>query len=455
MKRQKSQRRSRKRWSKVLSNKTAKPLVGMPRFWMLFGAQTFGSFADNCLRNATIVAIIAAATVQKGEDFYFFGDLANEAGTIVSIGFTLPIFVFAMVSGQMADRVPRHVMARRLKFLELILMSFAALWFFLGQALPLVLTLALMGAQTAFFQPVRFALMPQYFPPERLNRANGIMQAGTFISIVTGLGLGGYFFEVENGRVIVSSMLIGAAVAGALLASKLPPAPPPGDEPIDWNIPKIAYRYMKEARKTAGVFWPILANGYFWLVGALLLAHMPIFMRDQLGGSNQDYALLNAFFALGAGIGSIIAGVLASRIKEPKQMSAAALVVGMIALIGVYWLTRVPLSGDFDLFGQEGYPLLALFVTSSAANGVFAVPMLASFQANAPKAVSARIMGVANMTNGLFATVGAILASVFRNVGVDPAQMFLVMTAMGAVVLGIMIWRFNKFHGEHVGAEGV
>jgi predicted MFS family arabinose efflux permease len=427
----------------------------MPRFWMLFGAQTFGAFADNCLRNAAIVAIIAAASVGRGEPFYFFGDLANEAGTIVSIGFTLPIFLFAMLSGQMADRLPRHVMARRLKFLELLLMSLAALWFFLGQALPLVLTLAVMGAQTAFFQPVRFALMPQYFPPERLARANGIMQAGTFIAIVTGLGLGGYFFEVQNGRTIVSAMLIGAAILGALLAAKLPPAPAPGNEKVNWNLPYVAWRYTKEASKTPGVLWPILANGYFWLVGALLLAHMPIFMRDQLGGTNQDYALLNAFFALGAGIGSIIAGVLASRLDNPKKMSAVALLVGMVALIGVYWYTRTPFVGAFNLFGPEGYPLLVLFVISSAANGVFAVPMLASFQANAPKAVSARIMGVANMTNGLFATIGAILASVFRNMGVDPAEMFLVLTAMSGIVFAIMVWRFRKFHGAHLGPQGV
>lgn len=417
----------------------------MPRFWFLFGAQTLGAFADNCLRNATIVAIIAAAGAAPGDPFYFFGDVANEAGTIVSIGFTLPIFAFAMLSGQMADRFPRHVMARRLKFLELLLMVVAALCFALGEALPLVITLALMGAQTAFFQPVRFALMPQYFPPDRLARANGIMQAGTFIAIVTGLGLGGYFFEVENGRTIVSAMLIGAALIGALLASQLPKAPPPGDEPIHWNIAFVAWRYTREAAKVPGVLWPIMANGYFWLVGALLLAHMPIFMRDQLGGTNQDYALLNAFFALGAGIGSIIAGVLAPRLRDPKQMSAVAMVVGLASLVGVYLYTRVPLEGPFELFGPSGHPLVVLLVISSAANGVFAVPMLASFQANAPTAISARIMGVSNMTNGLFATFGAILASVFRNLGVDPAEMFLVLTAMGVAVLLIMAWRYRKF----------
>jgi MFS family permease len=417
----------------------------MGRFWSLFGAQTLGAFADNCLRNAAIVAIIAAAgATSKDTPFYFFGDLAREAGTIVSVGFTLPIFLFAMVSGQLADRLPRHVMARRLKFLELILMSLAALWFFLGQALPLVLTLAVMGAQTAFFQPVRFALMPQYFPPERLARANGIMQAGTFIAIVTGLGLGGYFFEVENGRFIVSAMLIGAAVVGAFAATRLPEAPPPGREKVNWNILAVAWKYTVEAGRVPGVLWPILANGYFWLVGALLLAHMPIFMLEQLGGSNQDYALLNAFFALGAGIGSIIAGLLAPRLRDPKQMSAVALAIGMVALVGVYFYTRVPFTGTFDLFGPKGQPLLALFVLASAANGVFAVPMLASFQGNAPKAISARIMGVANMVNGLFATIGAILATVFRRAGADPAEMFLVLAAMGGCVLAVMAWRYRR-----------
>lgn len=414
----------------------------MGRFWTLFGAQTLGAFADNCLRNAAIVAIIAAAGAMPGDPFYFFGDLANEAGTIVSIGFTLPIFCFAVWAGHIADHVPRHVMARRLKFLELILMSLASLWFFLGQALPLVITLAMMGAQTAFFQPVRFALMPQYFPPERLARANGIMQAGTFIAIVSGLGLGGYFFEVEGGRLIVSTMLVTAAALGALFATQLPSAPPPEKEEDGPGF--------LEATRVPGVFWPILANGYFWMVGALLLAHMPIFVRDQLGGTNQDYALLNAFFALGAGLGSIIAGVLAPRLKEPKIMSAAALIVGMVCLIAVYAIAREPVTGAFTLFGIEGRPLLTLLVVSSAANGVFAIPMLASFQAKAAKSVSARIMGVANMTNGLLATIGAILASVFRNAGVDPAEMFLVLAAMSFNVLCIMAWRYQK-HRAHGG----
>lgn len=426
----------------------------MGRFWSLFGAQTLGAFADNCLRNATIVAIIAAASASPGDPFYFFGSFANEAGTVVSIGFTLPIFLFAMLSGQMADRYPRHAMARNLKLLELGLMSLAALWFFLGEALPLVLTLAVMGAQTAFFQPVRLALMPQYFPAHRLARANGIMQAGTFIAIVTGLGLGGYFFEVGNGRLIVSGMLIGAAMLGAVLAAQLPKAPPPGDEPIDWNLPAVAFRYARAAAKTRGVAWPIIAIGYFWMIGALLLAHMPIFVRDQLGGSNQDYALLNAFFALGAGLGSIIAGIIAPRLRNPKLLSAVAMVVGMASLVVVYIYTRVPRT-EFSLFGAEGYPLLALLVISSAANGVFAVPMMASYQATAPRQISARIMGVANMTNGLFATLGALLASVFRRVGVDPAEMFLVMTGMGGCALLIMVWRFNKFRGQQVTPIGV
>lgn len=410
----------------------------MPRFWMLFGAQTFGAFADNCLRNATIVAIFAAAgNAARGDDFFFFGELGKEAGAIVSIGFTLPIFLFAVASGYIADRVPRHIMARRLKFLELLLMSLAALWFYLGQALPLVLTLAVMGAQTAFFQPVRFALMPQYFPPNRLARANGIMQAGTFIAIVSGLGLGGYFFEVEGGRQIVSVMLIGAALIGSIFATQLPEAPPPAE--------RAGWGDFFQAFKVPGVVWPILANGYFWMVGALLLAHMPIFVRDQLGGTNQDYAILNAFFALGAGLGSIIAGLLAPRLREPKAMSAVALLIGMVCLVGVYLYTRTPMSGGFNLFGPEGYPLLTLFVISSAANGVFAVPMLASFQANAPEGVSARVMGVANMTNGFLATIGAVLAAVFRNAGVDPAQMFLVLTAMSGSVLCIMGWRRMLF----------
>ncbi|MEM7740414.1 MAG: MFS transporter [Pseudomonadota bacterium] len=394
------------------------------------------------------MAIFAAAgAASKDTPFYFYGDLAEEAPALVSMGFTIPIFLCAMISGQFADRLPRHVMARRLKFIELLLMTFAAAWFFLGQALPLILTLALMGAQTAFFQPVRFALMPQYFPEKQLARANGAVQAGTFIAIVTGLGLGGYFVGADNGRFIVSAMLIGAAGIGFVLSTFFPEAPPPGREPVDWNIPKIAYRYVKEAAKVPGVLWPILANGCFWMVGAMVLANMPIFMRDQLGGTGQDYSLLNAIFALGAGLGSIIAGVFASRLKEPKVMSAIALLFGTLMLICVYAYTRVPLDGPFVFFSGQGWPLIIMFVLASAANGVFSIPMLTSYQAKAPKAISARIMGVANMTNGFLATVGAILASVFRQLGADPSEIFLIIALMQLFIFLIMYRRYQRFGG--------
>ncbi|MEM1409313.1 MAG: MFS transporter [Pseudomonadota bacterium] len=425
------------------------PLLVTRKFWGLFVAQNFGAFADNALRNAAIIAIYTAATgAVITSDFQMPGELGQYANIFVSIGFTAPIFLFSMIAGQIADRFPRHVAARRLKLLELVLMMLASACFALGEAIPLVLALALMGSQTAFFQPVRFALMPQYFPPEQLARANGIMQGGTFIAIVTGLGIGAAFVNRDGGRLIISVLLISAAMIGFLASTLLPKAPAPGDDRINWNIPAVAWQYVREASRVPGVLVPILGNGYFWMVGAFVLALMTPFILTTLGGTEAEFGLLNAFFALGAGIGSIIAGIVAPKLKEPKTLSAVSLLITVVALIAIWALTGLQPIENFKLFGPSGYPLLALLVIAAAANGAFTVPLLASFQASAPQSIRARVMGVSNMTNGLFATIGALLIFPLAEMGLTPPQMFLVLAAMQLVVFGIMCWRYLMFRGR-------
>ena len=77
------------------------------RFWPLFGSYVLGAFADNTLRMATIAAIFAAWTAGGGGRFALPGSLGEHAGSLVSVGFTLPVMLFSLIAGQVADRRPR------------------------------------------------------------------------------------------------------------------------------------------------------------------------------------------------------------------------------------------------------------------------------------------------------------------------------------------------------------
>ena len=133
------------------------------RFWSLLGAQSLGSFADNALRAAAIIAIAGAwrAGVGAGGDFHVPEWVASEAGTYVGLCFTVPIMLFSMISGQIADRYDKHQVIRATKVIEVILMLIASVFFALGNAYGLLLFLFLMGAQSAFLAPTRAAMMPR------------------------------------------------------------------------------------------------------------------------------------------------------------------------------------------------------------------------------------------------------------------------------------------------------
>ncbi len=413
------------------------------RFWPLFGANTLGAFADNTLRMATIVAVYAAFTAGGGGAFDLPWGLGEHAGSLVSVAFTLPVFIFSVIAGQLADKVHRHVLIRQLKVIELILMATAAVCFAMGNGPLLVLALFLMGTQSAFFSPVRNAVMPQYYEPQELIRANGYYNAALFVAVVTGLGLGGYFVNQEGGRVTVSVMLIAAAAIGALLARFTPEAASPGLEKINWNIPSVIVRQLGFVRGLKGLWYPMIGVAWFWMVGAAVLANLPNYVGEDLGGGDAEISIIQAIFAMGAGLGTMIAGIVGAKMKDSLFLAGAG-VAGTVVGAGLIWgltLGFDPSAGP--LFSWANAPLLSALALTAAANGFFAVPLMTALQRRAPEAERARVMGTANMTNGLAATVGALFIPPLRSIGLSAADIFLVLAILQLSLL-IFMWRRKR-----------
>ena len=68
-----------------------------------------------------------------------------------------------------------------------------------------------MGAQSTFFGPLKFSILPQHLHEDELVAGNGFVSAGTYIAILTGTLCGGLFILRDLGRIYISCGVVGVA----------------------------------------------------------------------------------------------------------------------------------------------------------------------------------------------------------------------------------------------------
>ncbi len=190
------------------------------KFMPLFVVQALGAFNDNVFKMAfvSLMTYVLAGQMEMGIEI-----LAPIASGV----FIIPFAFLAPFAGQIADRVDKAKMMRWTKFSELVLMVAAAAAFLTQHVGFLFLLLFLMGAQSAFFAPIKYGLLPQYLTRRQLVPGNGLIQAATFVAILSGSIAGANLVLTPSGAAVVSSVVIAVALVGwiaSLYAAKAPPA---------------------------------------------------------------------------------------------------------------------------------------------------------------------------------------------------------------------------------------
>ncbi|MCQ8115656.1 MFS transporter, partial [Vibrio parahaemolyticus] len=79
-----------------------------------------------------------------------------------------PFFICSGIAGQLADKHYKAVLAQRLKLLEIPVAIIAAAGFLLPSVPLLFAALILFGTLSAFFGPVKFALLPVHLETREL-----------------------------------------------------------------------------------------------------------------------------------------------------------------------------------------------------------------------------------------------------------------------------------------------
>jgi MFS family permease len=421
-------------------------LLNKRRFLPLFVTQYLNAFNDNFFKMAMVV-LVTYHILQGGE--------AEEATYNALAGgiFILPFFLLSAVSGQLADSMDKRQLIRIIKSAEIGIMIVGAAGILLESIPMMLLALFAMGVHSTFFGPIKYGILPQHLNEDEVLGGTGLVEAGTYIAILTGTIVGGLLKPewAAIGVVVV-------AVIGRLTAQHVPSAPPESDAPtcrIDWNIFRSSYRLVRDTMHVRRLFMAIMAISFFWAIGAVLTAQFPPMVKSGLGGDNTVATLFTAIFSVGVAIGSVLINRFLGGHVSAKYAPASVIMMGLCVL-ALWWAVKgwtpvADTSADADALlnyaefwslSQGDLILLALFGIA-VFGGMFVVPLYAFLTTTVEKSQTARTIAANNIVNSGAMVLGAAIYAILAALGVSIADtLFLV--AAACLVSAWISWKLHK-----------
>ena len=402
-------------------------LLFVRRFMPLFWTQFLGAFNDNFFKSALMMLITYRIGDAAGIDPRI---LVNAAAGI----FILPFFVFAPTASDLADKYDRSDLMRWVKFAEIIVMSGALLGFWLGNVWLLMFVLFMMGAQSAFFSPAKYSILPQHLAENELIAGNGLIQMGTYLAILSGTIAGGLMILKENGIYWVGGLAVTIAALGWLFSMFIPPTKPidPSRE-VSFRIVKRTKEMFADVYPMRKVFGSMLAISWFWLVGSVFLAQFPTYARTILGADESVATSFLAIFSCGIGVGSMFCDSLLKGKVTSKYVPAAAYGIAIASVLLWYVSSRppvpegTPIIDAWEFFSRpETFMITACLFVIAFCGGLYIVPLYAVMQTEAGDKVSG-VIACSNISDSVFMALAAVGASVLISFGVSIPQLFLTM----------------------------
>jgi len=418
-------------------------LLATRRFGPYFVTQLLGAFNDNVFRNA-LFGIVAFQIAVIADETADSGSLINIAAGL----FILPFFLLSALAGQLADKYDKALLIRQLKIAEIAIMLTGGIAIVTGSVPLLLVIVTLMGAQSAFFGPAKYGLLPVHLSVAELTSGNALVQAGTMVAILLGTIAGGLLVDIAGyGRLAVAGLVVVIAVAGWLASRSIPAARPVAtDIRIDLNVFRGTWRAIRAATGSRTMLLYVLGISWFWFFGSILIAQLPVYVRDDLHGDQPVATLLLSVFVVGVVAGSILCERFSGRQVEIGLVPIGAL--GMTVFAVGFAASPWPEAAS-SVATVLGSPagrsiLLNLFLLALSA-GLYIVPLYAAIQSRADTAEVSRIIAFNNIVNALLMVAAAIVAVLLLEAGLTIRQMILTVAAMHVAIVVFIFFEIPEF----------
>jgi len=407
------------------------------RFLPLFLTQFFGAFNDNLFKNALVILITFKLADEYG---------LNAQLLITSIAglFILPFFLFSSTAGQLADKYEKSFLIRIIKFVEIVLMVLTAISFTFLNLWGLIILLFFMGAQSSFFGPLKFSILPQHLKENELVAGNGLVSAGTYIAILSGTLCGGLFILYPAGRAFISAGVVGVAIMGFISSLLIPKAEPsvPGMK-IDWNPFRSTMDIISYVKPNVMVFRSILGISWFWFLGSVFLSQFPTFSKDILGGNEEVSTLFLVVFSVGVGLGSTLCNRLLKGKVSARLVPFGCIGMTAATLLLYFFSMTVPktgeLAGVMEFISEPGsWGVIFSFLLLAASGGIFSVPMYALMQSRSSDEHRARVVACLNITDSFGMVLSAVFVALMLMLKISIINIFLIIGIVNLLITPLL-----------------
>ena len=423
-----------------MSSKSQFRLLGERRFLPFYLTQFSGAFNDNLFKNALLLLITYSAGSLMGLS-------VNVVVNLAAFLFILPFFLFSGIAGEMADRYEKSRIIRNVKLAEIVIMAIAALGLWFGWYELLLILLFLMGAQSTFFGPVKYAILPQVLAEDELVGGNGLVGMGTFVAILLGTIAAGLIMGFEAAARLAAVAVVVMAVVGYLAARQVPVTESDGSGVrVRFRPVMETWRLMVLAAERRQVLMAVLTISWFWFLGAAYLTQFPNFARTDLLGDETVVTLLLAMFTIGISIGSMMCERLTKHRITLSPVPWGALGLSLFGIDVYFAVPSDPVASTWWTLLTDPVYLRVLMdlVGIGICGGLFIVPLYAFIQHETPQAKRARIIAALNVINALFMVVSALAGLVLLGmVGLSIPEFFLLLSLLNGLVL-LVVWRLRR-----------
>lgn len=355
--------------------------LGERQFRLLWIGQTASAAGD-----ALIPVAIAFAVLRIGGSAFDLG--------IVFSAFTVAHVALVLAGGVWADRLPRQLVmvacdvvrgVGEIVLAILLISGSAEIW-------HLAVGAAVIGAASAFFLPASTGLVPQTVSPGRLQQANALMSLSRNATGIFGPPIAGLVIALfGTGAIFLIDAVTFAVSAVSLMLLRLEPTEArPTQEPFlaelaaGWR--EVTSRpWILAAICTFGI--TNLAGSPFYILGAVVA-------DEKLGGPAAWGIILT-----GSGIGGLIGGLLALRLRPKRPLFVGFLISSATSL------PLIALVGPLPVLLIAGCSLVSLVAIELANTWWFTM-----LQQHVPEHARSRVSSYDWLVSLVFQPLGFILA---------------------------------------------
>lgn len=375
---------------------TDQPLLSLPMGAVLL-AQFFSAFGDNAL----LITAIALVKAEGRPDWI----------PLLQACFVIPFILLAPYVGALADAVPKGRVMLLANGLKLGGASALAM------GLNPLLCYGVAGVGAAAYSPAKYGILSQMFGPDKLVKANGLLEGSTIVAILLGVVVGGWLADQSLTHAFSGVMgMYALAAAINLLIPRLPP-----EHVLDrFDVVGLFREFTASVTtlwRNGDARFSLFGTSLFWGTGSTLRLILFAWVPVALGlAGNQIPANLMGVVSVGIVLGAGLAGLLV-RLETVNRALLGGLLLGPLVML-LAWQTRLIPAG-------------LLLAGIGLAGGFFVVPLNALLQDRGHRSVGAgHALAVQNLWENL-----AMLIFVGAYALVEGLPVVSVVAGFGAAVL--------------------